>query len=312
MREIILEPSVSAQGTIIATAAKPRLYRRSHWPFLFPAMFFISLFIFVPAIFVVYLSLFKWNLLSSTPKFVGLLNYDHLFVDPLFQQALANSGLIAAGMVFLALPLSLGLASLTNMGLTGVKVYRTVLFAPYVIPLVASGLVWSLLFNGSTGLVDQILLWFGIHGPNWLASGRFALVSVLVVSVWQYTGYYLLIFLGGLQGVPDTLKDAAKVDGAGAWRTFTAVTLPALSPSIFFAVVVSVIQSLQTFDQVYVMTGGGPDGATSTLVYYIYNEGFGMYNIGPATAAAVILLVILAGLTAVQVRFSQRWVVEEQ
>lgn len=317
---VCIKGSISSSGDIAASVSSTRTGSRtlrrfrwanwSHWPFLTPALFFITLFIFIPAFYVLYLSLFKWNLLSNNPKFVGLSNYVRLFSDVQFLQAIENSGLISLGMIVVALPISLGLATLADLGLRGTRVYRTILFGPYVIPLVASGLIWSLLFNGTSGLVDQVLSLFGIQGPNWLADGHVALFSVLAVTIWQYTGYYMLIFIGGLQNVPQDLKEAAKVDGAGTFGVFRHVTLPSLSPSLFFAIVVSLIQSCQTFDQVYVMTGGGPDGATSTLVYYIFNEGFGIYNIGPATAGAVVLLVILAVLTAIQLRFSQRWVVE--
>jgi ABC-type sugar transport system permease subunit len=308
---------VSDGDAVLAQSSRKRLrrkssslYRFTHWAFLGPAMFFITVFIFVPAVYVMYLSLLHWNLLSSHPKFVGLANYTYLFHDSDFRTALTNSGIVSASMVFIALPLGLGLATIADLGLRGTKFYRTILFGPYVIPLVASGLIWSLLFNGTHGLVDQVLSLVGIQGPNWLGSQPYALIAVIVVTIWQFTGYYMLIFLGGLQGVPTGLKEAAKVDGAGGWRVFTSVTLPSLSPSLFFAVVVCIIQSLQTFDQVYIMTNGGPDGSTTTLVYYIFRQGFGMYNIGPATAASVILLVILAVLTFVQLRVSQRWVVE--
>ena len=274
-------------------------------------MFFITVFIFVPTIYVIYLSLLNWNLLDSQPRFVGLSNYLYLFQDSNFQTALVNSLLVSAAMILVALPIGLGLAVLTDLGLRGSKVYRTILFAPYVIPLVASGLIWSLLFNGTGGLVNQLLGVFRISGIDWLGSEPFAMIAVIVVTIWQFTGYYMLIFLGGLQGVPLALKEAARVDGASAWRVFRYVTIPSLTPSIFFAVIVSIIQSLQTFDQVYVMTSGGPAGSSTTLVYYIFEQGFGMFNIGPATAASVVLLLILAILTFVQLRISHRWVVEE-
>ncbi|WEG13508.1 sugar ABC transporter permease [Pullulanibacillus sp. KACC 23026] len=299
-----------AQGGVVMRARSSRLYRFTHWPFLLPAMFFITVFVFVPAIYVIYLSLLNWNLLSSTPKFVGLKNYAFLFHDTYFLTALRNSGLVSASMVVVALPLGLGLALLADMGLKGTRVYRTIIFTPYVIPLVASGLIWSLLF-GDSGLINHLLGLFGISGPKWLGTQPYALISIMVVTIWQFTGYYMLIFLGGLQGVPMVLKEAARVDGAGNWGVFKTVTLPSLTPSLFFAVVVCIIQSLQTFDQVYIMTKGGPDGSTTTLVYYIFQQGFGMYNIGPATAASVILLLILGFLTFIQLRVSQRWVVEE-
>lgn len=308
-----MSTAVSVKGSQSQSVrpSKSSLYRFSHWVFLAPAMLFITVFIFIPAVYVVYLSTLHWNLLSSQPKFVGLGNYKYLLHDSNFHTALINSGLVSAAMVFVALPLGLGLAMLADLGLRFTRLYRTILFGPYVIPLVASGLIWSLLFNGSNGLVDKALSLIGITGPNWLGSQPYALIAVMVVTIWQFTGYYMLIFLGGLQGVPSGLKEAARVDGAGSWRVFRAVTLPSLSPSLFFAIVVCIIQSLQTFDQVYIMTNGGPDGSTTTLVYYIFQQGFGMYNIGPATAASVVLLVILAILTFVQLRVSQRWVVEE-
>ena len=307
----IVNAAVERNRPPVVVHEKSLLYRFTHWAFLAPAMFFITVFIFIPAVYVVYLSLLHWNLLSSHPKFVGLRNYLYLFHDSNFHTALLNSGIVSAAMVFIALPIGLGLATLGDLGLRGTRIYRTIIFSPYVIPLVASGLIWSLLFNGSTGLVNAVLHLVGIAGPNWLGTSPYALISVIVVTIWQFTGYYMLIFLGGLQGVPVALKEAARVDGAGTWRVFRSITLPAISPSIFFAVVVCIIQSLQTFDPVYVMTEGGPDGSTTTLVYYIFEQGFGMYNIGPATAASVVLLVILAVLTFVQLRVSQRWVVEE-
>lgn len=285
--------------------------RLVHWPFLLPAMLFICIFIFFPAVYVIYLSFFKWNLLSSAPKFVGLSNYVHLASDPLFHQALTNSALLTGGMVIISLPLGLFLATIADIGLRGTRVYRTILFGPYVLPLVGSGLVWTLLFNAHNGLINVFLAGVGINGPDWLGSGHFALTAVLIVTIWQFTGYYMLIFLGGLQGVPIALKEAAAIDGANRVHVFRHVTLPAITPSIFFALIVCMIQSLQSFDQVYTMTGGGPDGATSTIVYYIFKMGFAMYNIGPATAASVILLMILAILTAIQLKYSNRWVVEE-
>ena len=303
--------SVGSDNPVRRVGSKVSLARFAHWLFLAPAMSFITVFIFVPVIYVAYLSLLRWNLLSSHPQFVGLHNYMYLLGDSNFHMALRNSALVSGAMVFISLPIGLGLATLANLGLHATKIYRTVLFGPYVIPLVASGLIWSLLFDGQGGLIDKWLGLLGTAQPNWLGTEPYALIAIIVVTIWQYTGYYMLIFLGGLQSVSENLKEAARVDGAGEWCVFYTVTLPSLSPSIFFAVVVCIIQSLQTFDQVYIMTNGGPDGSTATLVYYIYQQGFQMYNIGPATAASVLLLLILAILTYVQFHVSQRWVVEE-
>lgn len=274
-------------------------------------MAFIVIFIFAPAVYTIYLSLLKWNLLSIHGQFVGLANYKNMFLAPDFRQSLTNTILFTVGMLVISLPVGLLLAVLVDMGLKGTRAYRTILFGPYVVPLVGSGLVWTLMFNPTYGFVDQFLSALGINGPDWLGTQRFALLSVLIMSIWQFIGYYMIIFLGGLQGVPDSLKEAAGLDGANRWQAFKTVTLPALSPSIVFAFVVCTVQSFQTFDQVYVMTGGGPDGATSTLVYYIYHQGFEMYNVGTASAASVVLLILLGLLTWVQVKFTNRWVVEE-
>ncbi|RIV26133.1 sugar ABC transporter permease [Alicyclobacillaceae bacterium I2511] len=276
-----------------------------------PALFFLTLFVFVPIIYVVYLSFYKSNLLSPHPTFVWLQNYVDLFHSENFLQAFHNSVFLGVGMLLLSLPLGLVFASLLNMKLQGSQVYRTLLFSPYVMPLVGSGLVFTLLFNTDDGLVNHMLTALSLPAVNWLGSSHTALFSILVLSVWQYTGYYMLIFLAGLQNVPQPLVEASQVDGAGRGQTFLHVTLPALSPSLFFAMVVCLIQSFQVFDQVYVMTGGGPDGASTTLTYYIFEKGFQMFQMGPAAAASVFLLVVLAVLSLLQVYISRRWVVDE-
>lgn len=289
--------------------------RRPKWNwsgmvFILPAFVFLSLFVFVPTLYVFYLSGFKWNLLN-TPKFVGLQNYLQLMESSGFRQSLSNTVWFSGGMLVISLPMGLLLAVLLDRKLKATNFYRTVLFSPYVLPLVGSGLVWTLLYNKDYGLVNKVLSVFHVAGPDWLGTSGYALAAVLVMSVWQYLGYYMLIFLAGLQSVPDALKEAAAVDGGGRWNTFRHVTLPSLGPTILFAVVICLIQSFQTFDQVYVMTGGGPDNATSTLVYYIFNQGFQMNNIGHATSASVILLILLSVLTWLQMKVGQRWEAEE-
>lgn len=283
----------------------------SGWMLMSPAMIFLFIFVFIPAVYVFYLSFVRWNMLDSTPRFVGFSNYSLMFQDPTFIQSFLNTVLFSLGMIVISLPIALLLAMLVDMGLKGTKIYRTVIFGPYVIPLVGSGLVWALMYNPNYGFINQLLSKFHMYTPNWLGSQGYALLAVLIMSVWQSLGYYMIIFLGGLQTVSESLKEAAAIDGAKGWQTFRSVIIPSLSPSILFALVVCTIQSFQTFDQVYVMTEGGPDGASSTLVYYIFSQGFQMYNIGIATAASVILLLFLAILTWVQIHLSNRWVVEE-
>lgn len=281
------------------------------WLFILPGLLSLTLFLFIPAGYVLYLSFQRWNLLTANPQFVGFRNYIHLASSPDFQQAIANTVWFGLFLLLILIPLGLFLAVLLDMGLKGTRIYRTILFAPYVVPLVASGLAFSLMYNPDFGLIDQILALFHISGPDWLGSSTLALPSVIAMTVWQYLGYYVIIFLAGLQNISHTLKEAAAVDGAGAQQTFWRVILPNLSPSLFFASVICTIQSFQTFDQVYAMTQGGPAGATSTVVYYIFMQGFQMYNIGTASAASIVLLIFLALLTWLQVLFSRRWVVYE-
>ncbi len=304
------------QAGIAKTKRQKKIHRGlkdslSGWVFISPAILFLTIFVFIPAVYVVYLSFVRWNMLDPNPRFVGFSNYKLMFQDPNFSQAFFNTVMFSVGMIVISLPIALLLAMLVDMGLKGTKIYRTVLFGPYVIPLVGSGLIWALMYNPNYGFINQLLSKFHLQTPNWLGSQGYALLAVLIMSVWQSLGYYMIIFLGGLQSVSDSLKEAAAIDGAKTWQVFKNVTIPALAPSILFALIVCTIQSFQTFDQVYVMTEGGPDGASSTLVYYIFSQGFQMYNIGIATAASVVLLIFLAILTWTQVHLSNRWVVEE-
>lgn len=278
---------------------------------ILPALGFITLFVLVPALYVVVLSTWHWNMLAIHPQFVGFANYVHLFRSSTFLTSLVNSVLLAGGMLVMILPIGFLLALLLNMKLRGTTVYRSILFSTYVFPLVGSGLVFSLLLNTNDGLVNDVLEKFGLHPIDWLGSSHYALLSVLIISVWQYLGYYMLIFLAGLQNVPKHLQDACTVDGGGTWATLKHVTLPSITPSIFFAVMVCLVQSFQTFDQVYVMTNGGPNYASATLTYYIFNKGFQMFDIGPAAAASVILLILLALVSFIQLKISRRWVVED-
>lgn len=293
-------------------SSKIRGMTASGWTMLLPALVFLGIFVFIPIIYVVYLSMYKSNLLLPHPAFVGIQNYIGLLHDPTFVQAFWNSVILGVGMLIISLPLGILFAALLNMKLRGTRIYRTILFSPYVIPLVGSGLVFTLLFNTENGLVNHILGLFGAKPIDWLGQSHTALLSVVIISVWQYVGYYMLIFLAGLQNVPQSQLEACRVDGGSRWSSFVHVTLPSITPSIFFAIVICIIQSFQTFDQIYVMTGGGPDGASSTLAYYIYQEGFQMFNMGPSSAASVVLLVLLAGLSLIQIRLSNRWVVDAE
>ncbi|MCL6454598.1 MAG: sugar ABC transporter permease [Alicyclobacillus sp.] len=281
------------------------------WLMIAPYLVFVAVFVIGPLVYVAVLSTYRWNLLSPRPVRVGFQNYVYLWNSSVFRESVTNSLLLAIGMFVFSLPLGFFFAVLLNMKLRGTVIYRSILFSSYVVPLTASGLVFTLLLNTHDGLVNRVLEQFGRQPIDWLGSSHYALWSVLMVSVWQYVGYYMLIFLAGLQNVPEALMDSCRVDGGSRWRTLWHVTLPSISPNVFFAIVVCLIQSFQTFDQVYVMTDGGPDNATSTLTYYLFSKGFQMADVGPAAAASVVLLVILALLSLLQMAIGRRWVVDE-
>jgi len=306
---------------LIGTTAAPaptKAHRRKTWAtditgwlFILPGLLALTIFLFIPAGYVLFLSFQRWNLVSANPQFVGFHNYLHLLSAPDFQQAIANTFWFGFFLIIILLPLGLFLAVLLDMGLKGTRIYRTILFAPYVVPLVASGLAFSLMYNQNFGLINQVLALFHIAGPDWLGTSTYALPSVIAMTIWQYLGYYVIIFLAGLQNVAHALKEAAAMDGAGARQTFWHVVLPSITPSLFFAFIICTIQAFQTFDQVYAMTQSGPAGATSTLVYYIFMQGFQMYNIGTASAASIVLLLFLALLTWLQITLGRKWVVYE-
>jgi len=187
--------------------------------------------------------------------------------------------------------------------------YRAIFFMPVITPVVAVALVWTWLLNPDYGLVNTLLSYIGINGPQWLSSLQWAMPAVILVGVWRNFGYSMVIFLAGLQGVPAQLYEAAQIDGAGRWQQFRHVTLPMLSPTTFFLVVTSIISSLQVFDQIYIMTNGqaGPADATRVIVFHIYELAFRLFQFGQASAATMFLFIVILIITLLQFRF-QRWV----
>ena len=275
--------------------------------FLLPSLVLLGIFVFYPLGYVVYLSLLKWDLITPA-SVVGLNNYAALFKDSYFLQAVQVTVAISAASVAITLPLGFLCAVFLNLKLRESALYRGILLAPYIFPLVASGIAWSMMFQQDGGILNWLIRHLGGSGLNWLGSSTWAVVAVIIVGVWQYLGYYTLIFLAGLQGIPPDYYEAAAIDGAGNVVQAVRITLPLLSPTLLFATIILIIQSFQTFSQVYVMTQGGPAGATTTLVYYLYEVAFQFFQIGKAGAISVLLLLFLVGITLVQLILSRRWV----
>jgi ABC-type sugar transport system permease subunit len=242
--------------------------------FIAPNFFFLILFTYWPLIENVRLSLFTTNQFLGTSTYSGLDNYEWLFGDRTFRLVARNTAIFIIACVAGTLGLGLAVALLLNEKLKGRTAVRSVVFAPYLISGAAIGLVWAYIFNPRYGILATFLGWFNIPSPHWLDDPNWALPAIIIVYVWKNLGFATVVFLAGLQGIPKDLYEAAKLDGAGAWWRFRSVTLPMLSPISFFLMVTSVLSTFQAFDIQDIMTGGGPAFATTTLVYYVYEQAF--------------------------------------
>lgn len=278
------------------------------WVFLAPTLIGLAVLSAGPIIAALGISLTKWDLLT-TPKFIGLDNFATLLSDHRFLVALRNTAFYTATSVPLGLVLGLGLALALNQRLRGISWIRTAYFLPVVTSTVAISLVWSWIYSPDHGPLNGVLEFLGLPAQKWIADPFWAMPAIVVMSVWQGLGTTVIIFLAGLQAIPEDYYDAASVDGAGPRARFRHVTLPLLTPSIFFTGILALIDSFLVFDQVYVLARPGkPFDATVTLVYTIYENGFQNFKMGYAAAGAWVLFVIVAVLAAVYFRLQNRWV----
>ncbi|MBE9879702.1 carbohydrate ABC transporter permease [Enterococcus casseliflavus] len=273
--------------------------------FIAPNFIGFFLFTLVPVVFSLILAFMEWDSFSS-PEFVGMKNFSKMLGDDTFWISLKNTFLYTIGVVPLTLVCSLGLAILLNKKVRGMKFFRTAFFFPYVTSLVAIAVVWNMLFHPTMGPINQFLKFFIENPPGWTSSSDWALTAIIIVSVWRGMGYYMILYLAGLQSVPKELYEAASIDGANKWQQFRNVTLPSLRPTTFFVSIMLVINCFKIFDLVQVMTAGGPGRATNVLVYQIYNEAFVKFNFGYASAIAMVLFVIVLGITVIQFKWNQR------
>ncbi|MEK5645621.1 carbohydrate ABC transporter permease [Paenibacillus cellulositrophicus] len=285
-----------------------RWVRDNAWAYLFIAPQILGLLVFVigPVIFAFVISFMKWDI-GSTPEWVGLTNYSKQVSDPIFWKVLKNTSVFALLNIPLTVIGALALALMLNQNLKGKTLLRAAYFIPVVTSSVAVALVWTWLYNPSYGLINSVLMSLGIEGPGWLSDMKWALPSIVIMTVWQGVGYNMILFLAGLQGVPSQLHEAAKMDGAGSWQRFWRITIPMISPTTFFVVIMLLIGSMQVFSEPYMMTRGGPADATNVLVLHIYNTAFQFFRMGEASAISFILFVIILIVTLIQFKFS-KWV----
>ncbi len=265
--------------------------------FIMPFILGFLFWFLAPALVSIYLVFQKWNLISP-PQFVGLQNIQHLFDDPLLPQSLKATFLFSFISVPLSLILSFFLASLINREFRGIAIFRTIYFLPSIVPAIATALLWAWMFNTEFGLVNVIVRALGGSKIPWLQSTTWAIPAFIILTLWG-AGGPMIIFLAGLQGIPDIFYEAAQIDGAGPWAKLRYVTLPLMSPIIFFNVLLGIINAFQSFTIVYLITGGtgGPENATLFLVLYIYRTGFRNQNMGYAATLSWVLFIILGLLS---------------
>ncbi len=275
--------------------------------FVLPQTIGLVLFSLIPVINAISYSFVDWDGIAPNKVFVGISNYVTQFGASLFQRGLRNTLLYILFNVPIAIILAM-LVAIALKNIAGKQIYRVIYFMPVVSGSVSVGVIWTWLLNGDFGLVNQILSAFGVKGPQWLTDPGMVLFSIAIVAVWWGLGYNMVIFLAGLQNIPTTYYEAAMIDGATGFRQFLHVTLPMVSPTTFFVTIMTIISSFQVFDLAFVMTEGGPAYASYTFVYHVYRQAFIEFKMGMATAAAVVLFVIILIVTAIQMKLSNRWV----
>jgi multiple sugar transport system permease protein len=284
--------------------------RREAWTFrlfILPWVVGMLLWKLIPICFAFIVSFMRWNMVDR-PSFIGFDNYRRAFGDPLFWQSLKVTSIYSFAKVPIALALALLVAILLNQKIPGRAVFRTLYFLPSVLNGVAVSILWLFIFNNHFGLLNGMLYRiFGVTGPNWLGSSTWVLPSFVLIGLWGF-GQPMLIFLAGLQNVPNELHDAARVDGAGVLRRFSNVTLPMLSPVVFFNLILGIIGAFQVFTSGLIITNGGPNNSSLFYVLYIYQQGWDYLNMGYASALAWILFAVIIGLTLLVVRSSRLWV----
>ncbi len=274
--------------------------------FILPAVLGTLIFIVIPVIFSFSLSFVNWDLLSPI-TFAGVNNYKDVLTDKTFLQVLSNTFVFAISTSVFSVIIPLVLACILNSKIRGSNFYKTAYFLPFITPMIVIAIVWQWIFDPNIGLLNQL---FHLN-IKWLYDARYAMPALIAVSVWKLIGYNMIIFLSGLSAINQEVLEAAKIDGANSWQTFKNVTVPLLSPTIFFVIVITSISSFQVFDLIYIMTEGGPNNSTMVLVYSIYKYAFEFFDVGKASAIAYILFAIIFVLVLFQWKLRKKMVYNE-
>lgn len=275
--------------------------------FILPALIGTLIFIIIPIFCSFGLSFTKWDLLNPI-EFVGLDNYKAIFTEPVLVKILINTFVYAVATTFFGVLIPLVLAYILNNKIRGSEFFKTAYFLPFITPMIVIGIIWEWIFDPNIGILNQLL---NLH-INWLYDTNFAMPALIIVSVWKLIGYNMILFLTGLSTINQELLEASKIDGANAYNTFKNITIPLLSPTIFFVTIITAITSFQVFDLIYVMTQGGPLDSTNVLVYAIYKNAFEYFNVGKASALAYVLFAIIFILTLIQWKLKSKLVYLEK
>lgn len=274
---------------------------------LAPNLIGLIVFMVIPAVASIGISFTNWTMLNS-PTFIGLDNYKELIHDSLFWYTLKNTAVYVFWKVPVNIFISIAFAVLLNKKMYGRSIFRSIFFLPMVASSVSVALLWQPLFETNNGVLNVMLRAIGLKGLPWIYSQETAMMSVILVALWKEIGYYMVMFLAGLQSIPATYYEAAEIDGSSPLRTFFKITVPLISPTTFFVFIISVIGSFQIFDLTSVLTAGGPANSTYTTIMYVYKAGFNFFRMGYASAISTILFLIILVLTTIQNKLSSAWV----
>ena len=288
-------------------------WHEAKWAYIFllPNLLLFAAFTIYPVFASFFYSLNEWTI-QNPMKFIGLNNYIALLSDTTFRKVLGNTFYYTAGVIPFQTALGLLIAVALNQKLRFTTVYRSVYFVPVVTSSIAVSMVWQWMYQPEWGVFNSLLKIVGIQGPNWLFSTTWSMPAVILLSIWKNVGYSVVLYLAALQSVPESLYESAMIDGANSWQRFWKVTMPLISPTTFFIIVLSVIGSFQSFDQIYVLTQGGPARATSVIAHYLYQNGFQFFKMGYAAAIAYVMFAFLLVVTIIQWYYRRRWVFGEE
>ena len=277
-------------------------------PYLYvlPAFFFLCVFTYYPFVKSIYLSLFRYNMSTPNKVFIGFSNYVAIFHDPVFLKVVKNNILYSLGTIIVSVTVSMFLAIVMDEQIKHKTFYQVSLFYPNIIPMAAASMIWVWIFAPGYGMINYYIKLLGVPNINWLENSKFALVALMIVGIWKRMGYYMIIFIAGLQNIPKEIYNAGKIDGVTGLKRYLYITIPLLSPTTIFIVIIAIMDSFQAIDQVYLMTRGGPADATNMFVYYIYEQAFRFFDVGYSSALTSILLIVLLIITLISLKISSK------